>query len=622
MENKNDSLIIILLVTFTVLVYANSIFSPFIFDDNHMLVDNTFITNPRYIPMFFKGYVTSFPVPRGMFRPLLMLTFMFNYANGKLNPIGYHIINILFHFLNATLLYFLLRTLKKDIPRIIATFTSLLFVVHPLNTEAITYISSRSDLMVTSLLLLGFLLYLKKRIIPASFCYIAALLTKETALCFPIITGANYVVFSKEHTHKNDKNKQMVFLGILAVITIIYLVYRRILTGKILPGNTPFDLTNILLQSWCAFFYLKLFLWPHPLNLLHQSPPNQFLTIASPLCIAAIIVLVIFSLFADKKKNKLLITGIIWYLGGMLPKFYSVLHVPLMEHHFYLPGIGIYFVISYLVEKFFFKKNLRLFMYPAAGVIILFSLLTIWRNHQYNNPHLIWQQGTVTEPYNVGNWINLSIAYRDEGNLKKAKDIIEKALSLKEDTNWRSLLYINLANICIKEKKYKQAEDILQKLYKLPLRPLRRYQIDKFLSTVYLQTAQYNKALYFTQEALRIAPYSAREYQRLSEIYIKMGDLEKAENSTQKAIHLSPDNFYSYFLLGKIEETKGNLKRAERMYKKSISLNPEWFYSHYALALVYIKERNPLFIKEMEKVILLKPDFAPALTLLKHILRK
>jgi hypothetical protein len=182
LSKYQDYIVISLLALITLVIYLPSISAPFIFDDNHMIVNNLLIKNPHYFGMFFKGYVTSYPVPKGMCRPLLMLTFAFNYLTGKLNPAGYHIINILFHFLNATLLFFLLKTIKKDIPRMLAFFVSLLFVVHPINTEAVSYISSRSDLMVTFFILSGFILYIKRRYIPAIIMYALALLSKETSL--------------------------------------------------------------------------------------------------------------------------------------------------------------------------------------------------------------------------------------------------------------------------------------------------------------------------------------------------------------------------------------------------------------------------------------------------------
>ena len=188
LNNKQlDYFAIFIALFFSIAVYIFSLNAPFIFDDNHMIVNNAFIKNAKYFGLFFKGYVTSYPIPKGMCRPLLMLTFAFNYATSKLNPIGYHIINLLFHFLNAVLLYTLLKMLKKDAPFGLLLIITLLFVVHPINTEAVTYISSRSDLMATFFILSGFILYLRERYILTLLMYMFALLTKETGLCLGLI---------------------------------------------------------------------------------------------------------------------------------------------------------------------------------------------------------------------------------------------------------------------------------------------------------------------------------------------------------------------------------------------------------------------------------------------------
>ena len=96
-------------------------------------------------------------------RPLLMLTFTFNYFIGGAQPFTYHIFNILLHITNGLLLYCLIKKLIPEIPGIFNTAICSLFLLHPINTEAVSYISSRSDLMATALILSGFIAYLNKR---------------------------------------------------------------------------------------------------------------------------------------------------------------------------------------------------------------------------------------------------------------------------------------------------------------------------------------------------------------------------------------------------------------------------------------------------------------------------
>ena len=102
---------LILLFLFTFLVYSNSFHIPFYFDDQHMILKNPFIRSFKFIPFFFKGFVTGYNFPQGMCRPLLMITFSLNYFFGKLNPVGYHLINLIFHILCGILLFLILKFL-------------------------------------------------------------------------------------------------------------------------------------------------------------------------------------------------------------------------------------------------------------------------------------------------------------------------------------------------------------------------------------------------------------------------------------------------------------------------------------------------------------------------------
>ena len=357
MENKRDFLTIIAFAVFSLLLYLNSISAPFIFDDNHMIVNNLFIKNPKYFGMFFKGYVTSYPIPKGMCRPLLMLSFAFNYLVSKLNPVSYHIINILFHFLNAVLLFFILKALKGKNSYSLIFIVCLLFIAHPLNTEAVTYISSRSDLMVSFFILLGFYLYLKERFILSCICYVLGLLSKETGLVFGILIFGYYLIYQFKSLREvlRDK-KRLFFLISLVISTLGYLYYRKLFFGGLESGNLRPFLSNILIQSWVSFFYLKLFLWPDNLNILHSVPElNSLLQIQGLLPFLGILLLATL-VFVLRKRNFLISLGILWYLVGLAPKFYAKLGFPACEHHFYLPGMGMYMVLLGILEKFYLKK--------------------------------------------------------------------------------------------------------------------------------------------------------------------------------------------------------------------------------------------------------------------------
>ena len=622
LNNKQlDYFAICIALLFSIAVYILSLNAPFIFDDNHMIVNNAFIKNAKYFGLFFKGYVTSYPIPKGMCRPLLMLTFAFNYATSKLNPIGYHIINLLFHFLNAVLLYTLLKTLKKDAPFGLILIITLLFVVHPINTEAVTYISSRSDLMATFFILSGFILYLRERYVFALFVYTLALLTKETGLCLPILIGGYFLLYQTKGIKYIFKNKKIIiFLSSLLIATVAYLFYKNIYFSGIAESRLRSSLSNIILQSWVSFFYLRLFIFPDNLNIFHAYPDIDNIWDINGILPLLGIILIVFLLFLLRKKNKLVSMGIFIYLVGLAPKFYATLRVPVMEHHFYLPGTGVYVVLLALSGSLY-RRNRRYFLYTGWGIIALLSVLTIERNCQFNSALMIWKKGTEKEPDHLGNWLNLAVEYKKEGNLKKAKNILSKTLTMpNKDRDWKTGIYINLANIYFMEKKYQKAEKLLKECLKLKPNIARKYQIYNNLGLLYEKMDKYDDMDKYVKEAIKLNPYEESSYQKLARINIQNNKLQEATKYVLKALEINPYDFYSYFLKGKIYEKKNNLKEAEKAYKKSIELKDDWFYSHYALSLIYLKTHNPLFSEEILATIRLNPHFKPAIALLRYIM--
>ena len=639
MQSKTKEYVFILLLAIvSFIVYASSLHAPFIFDDNHMIVENVFIKSAKYFSEFFKGFVTSYPIPKGMCRPLLMLTFGFNYLQGGLSPVGYHIVNILFHFLNACLLYFLLKFLNKSVPRGLIFIITLLFVVHPLNTEAVTYISSRSDLMVTFFIISSFFLYLKGKYTLSCLMYVPALLTKETGLVLPILILGYYLLYQFKNIICTFKNKRVVFFFVsLFIVTLFYLYYKKLYFAPITPGSSRPIFSNILTQSWVTFSYLKLFLWPDNLNFLHSTPDlTSIFQIKANFAFMGIIALIIVMFILRKRKN-LLSLGILLYLVGLLPKFYATLKVPFAEHHFYLPSIGIYILLLALLEKLYLKQR-KNFLYPAIGVILALSALTWERNCQLNRPLWVWKIGVEKEPKHIGNWLNLGVAHKDNGNIEKAKEIFQKALSVfNEDKDWQAGLYVNLAGIHFLEEEHKEAFKLLDKALGLNPKIPRVCQIYSSMANIYEKENQEAQAIEYRKKALKLNPYAWEICQKLARAFIEKaktpplkvsgGPLRPVDNFIEakkyieKAEKINPHHFYSYFLLGVIYEKEGKLEKAATFYKTSIELKADWFYSHYYLCLIYIKLKNPLFINELEETIRLNPSFEPALSLSKFILK-
>jgi len=323
--------------------------------------------------------------------------------------------------------------------------------------------------------------------------------------------------------------------------------------------------------------------------------------------------------FVLRKRNFLISLGILWYLIGLVPKFYATLKVPASEHHFYFPSIGVYMVLLAGLEMVSIKRKKILYL-TIAIILSTLSVITLKRNQEFKDPLLIWKIGTLKESNHIGNWLNLGLAYKEKGELKKAKQAFNKALTLfNKDKEWKAGLYQNIAGVYFLESNYQKAIEFLKKGINLNPNSARLYQLYNDLGILYEKIKNKEKALECWKKALELNPYAWKIYQNLAKVYIESNNLEKAKKYTEKAIKLYPRDFYSYFLLGKIYEKKSDFKKAASFYKKSIELEPNWFYTHYALSLIYIKLKDNRFLKELEKSIELNPNFRPAFSLYEFI---
>jgi len=577
-----------------------------------MIEKNFFLASPKHFIKFFQGYVTSYPIAQGMCRPLLMLTFAFNFFLGKLNPVGYHILNLLFHIANGILLYTLIKTIARNTPRTLCAIISLVFLVHPLNTEAVSYISSRSDLISLFFMLAGILFFFKRKPLGLYACYICALLTKETSLIFiPLLIA--FMTFVPEFTEmRKDKLWLRESTITLIFITVLYLFYRQVYFGGTPTGHARPFLSNIVIESRVTFFYLQKFFWPTGLNFLHTCPeisqPYQITDFTALLALISIFAVAL----KLRKTQPLTGLGITIILIALAPKFYAALKVPAAEHHFYTASLGMYIAFLPLLTRFHVKHR-RYVLYCFTAIALLLATLTIERNHQLADSRIAWEKGVKEEPLHIGNWINLGVIYKEEGDYAKAQMIFNKALTIKNsDPDWQAGLYYHIAGVYFAQNQFDKTLLFLNKALGANPKPARIFQIYERLGATYKKTKNPKAALQYWQKASNLNPYDDSIYASMAAVLIEEHEPNLALTCINSALELAPEDFYNYFLLGKIREAQGDIPRAKKCYLKSIMLNPTWFYPHYALAVIYYSEHNILAAKEITEALKLEPGFKPA----------
>lgn len=424
-----DHIIVLILAVVCFLLFSNTLNNDFIFDDYHMIVENQYIRDLKGVWRFFySDEITSVQIPKGMYRPLLMASFSINYLLGNLVSRSYHIINILIHFLNGVLLYIILILFLKNDTFWFALTSALLFVVHPVNTQAVNYISCRSTLLVSIFYLLSFYLYVKKDTMPPGerlrfylgslTMYLCALLTKENAITLPLLL-LFYELFI---IRKETKGKSIFQLskGLLAfsLLTVGYIVWRTVLFGKpsVLYYHRPFS-WNFFTQLKVAVFYLRLFLFPVELCLARHFPiSTSFFELKVILSFLILLFLIFISILLSHR-YKVVSLGLAWYLITLLPiAFISSFYLVASEHHIYLPAIGLFMILAFISHRAFFsKKCLKIFKFLLVILwVIILSFAAAFsykRNTLWRDPILLWKDNIRVSPLSIEAHHNLGIEY-------------------------------------------------------------------------------------------------------------------------------------------------------------------------------------------------------------------
>ena len=145
-NNLSSKTIIIILIVVGFIVYGNTFVNEMLWDEHDLIINNEYIRDWKYFPKYFsENLIAGSGIVSNYWRPLLLISFFIDYKIGGLEPFVYNLQNMSWHILSSVLFFVLLRRLSLSIS--VSLLSSLLFLVHPVQTEAITYISGRADPM-------------------------------------------------------------------------------------------------------------------------------------------------------------------------------------------------------------------------------------------------------------------------------------------------------------------------------------------------------------------------------------------------------------------------------------------------------------------------------------------
>lgn len=371
--SRFNLLAIALVILAVGIAYSNTYTASFHFDDQHTIVENPRIKHIKNIPSFFwknEGPVGS--------RPLLLVTVAINYAIGGLNVVGYHIFNNLLHAVNGILFYFFMimilnlprfRDRYSHLSREISLFGSLLFVVHPVQTEAVTYIISRSMPLTTFFYLLGFIIYTRafetgKRylyfwLIVISFLGMAS---REDYITFPVMLFIYDVMLLSSFKDALRRWNIYLFLGITVAYRLwLSLTYKGTeeAAGFGVKLLSPYQ--YLLTQFNVIWTYVRLLFLPINQNLDYDYPvAKSIFEFPTILSLMGHLLVIAFAIWIYKR-SRLVTFLILWWYITLSPSssFIPIIDV-IFEHRVYLPSIGFFFLFMIGYEYLWGKIRARI----------------------------------------------------------------------------------------------------------------------------------------------------------------------------------------------------------------------------------------------------------------------
>ena len=662
----------ILLVSFLCIIcYCNALNAPFVFDDIPHIKNNQHIRLTRLDlgKLFDAGFRS--PNPN---RPVANVSLALNYFLFEYDPLGYRIFNITIHLFNGILVYFLtlmtLRNLtdngRKQVLHsqafsglqssnpsmtLIPLFSALLFIIHPVQVESVTYIVQRVNSMAAMFYLLSLLLYVKGRLLQQKtteqggdngpsgngdnqghvrlrsqslyqhlwfagslVAWLLALGSKQIAVTLPFFIFL-YEWYFFQNLSKAWLKHHLRYLGailaIFAFVALLFLGLSPLEKLQSMPDYSENAFTfaqRVLTQPRVVIYYLSLLVYPHPsrLNLDYDFPLSYSLItpITTLLCICAVICLIGLACCLARKE-RLISFSILWFFGNLALESTVIPLAMIFEHRTYLPSMLFFPVPVILVHRCLRWHRLWLALCCLASLLLLMA--THQRNLVWENDLTLWTDVVAKSPNKARPHNNLGLAFARHGNPDAAITHYQKALQIDPEY---SLAHLNWGVALTKLNQIDAAiEQFLLVLQMSPNDP----EAHHYLGVAFFEKGMLQEAVAHNLEAVRLKPHFPEAYFKLGLFSAEGGKTEKAIGYYRQALRLKPDFAEAHINLGNLLAEGGKLQEAIWHYQRAKEYNPAMEAADLSLAQAYAKQgHSNKAIRTLQALLKLKPDFAEA----------
>jgi tetratricopeptide (TPR) repeat protein len=530
------------------LIYGPALRGPFVFDDPYLPFNDEQAS-----------HMSLYQWMRGQ-RPFLMASFWLNLRLSGLEPYSYHLVNILLHFLTGGFVFFIVRKLVEragetgPIRDTLAAFSALLFLFHPLQTESVAYIASRSETLSVMFFYAAFAVFLSGAALrpaqdgsPPGMSWLrsgavlalfgCAASTKEHTAVLPALLLLTDYYFNPGFSFAGIRRNWRLYGLLTAAAGIAVYFVARVLRAANTAGFSikEFDwLQYFFTQCRAVWLYLRLFFFPYGQNVDHDfAISRSVFDHGAIIAFVALVALVAAALWY-RRRYPLASYGILTFLLLLSPtsSFIPILD-PTAEHRLYLPALGLLLVVAEFLRRW--KTTRPKMMATMAGVLVVIAVLTYNRSQVWSSDVALWQDAISKSPYKSRPHFQLGFAWFAQGQCQAALPEFDKAGRYAKP-DYRLLVDWGLVNDCVGNRpeaihKLKQAAALSPTAH-----------VYSLIGMVYGRQGLRAEALDALNTAARIDPRFEMTYVYRAALYSEQNNLDAAAAEYRRALTINPGN--------------------------------------------------------------------------------
>ena len=642
--------------------YRNTFHVPFIFDDLPAISQNPAIR--RLWPL--SGVIAS-DLPMLVGRPLISLSLAANYAVGGYNVAGWHLFNLVIHFLNALLLFGVVRRALGDATSAeggptrrlwVAYAVAVLWMLHPLVTESVTYVLQRTELLMALFLLLTLYCFIRGTESPHKVVWFGAAImactlgmgTKEIMVVTPLLVLIYDSIFVARSWRAALRERRELYSGLAAswviLASLLLTTNLKIKSGLTVDVLSPW---NYFKMQWTVVaHYLRLAVWPRGLVLDYSDWPRET-TLASGLPAAGLLAALLAGTVWGIRRRWWWGFWGAWFFLLLAPSssFLPLPTEPATERRMYLPLVAVVAVAlggadrlgQNLWTRFGWPDRVRVWLQVSVATALAFTLgiTTIQRNAQYHSGESIWADQVAKRPDSFRGHANLGLALLDDDRAKEAIPHFTDALRIyANDPDVRCNLASALAIIGATNQAIAELQETLR--YAPNHAPAHviladalaglgdeKAALEHYGAALIInpdeQAAHFNLAQLLRRlgrregaiaqfsEVLRLDPRNPAAHYNLGNLLVESGRNDEALSHFAAAARYDPHNFHSQINLGNLFLKLGRTNDAVAAYTNALRTNPNAFKAHNNLAVI-LTSRGDLVhaVEHFREAARLQPD--------------